>query len=72
MDDITGEPLIQRADDKPETLAKRMQSYNEQTAPVLEFYKARNKLRTINADQPISTVWNEVKTIINTDTKQLQ
>ena len=38
-DDVTGEPLIQRGDDKPETVKKRLEAYGEMTAPVLNFYK---------------------------------
>jgi adenylate kinase family enzyme len=38
-DDVTGEALIQRSDDKPEAVGARLQSFREQTAPVLEFYR---------------------------------
>lgn len=38
-DDITGEPLMQRADDKPETVGARLKTFHEQTAPVLDFYR---------------------------------
>ncbi|XP_058853215.1 GTP:AMP phosphotransferase AK3, mitochondrial-like isoform X2 [Acipenser ruthenus] len=40
LDDVTGEPLIQRNDDKPETVARRLKSYEMQTRPVLEYYRA--------------------------------
>ena len=40
-DDVTGEPLEQRADDTEETVRERLVVYNEQTAPLVEFYKAR-------------------------------
>ena len=40
-DDVTGEPLIQRSDDNPETLKKRLKSYHDMTAPVVEYYKRR-------------------------------
>ena len=38
IDDETGEPLIQREDDKPETVLKRLSVYHEQTKPLSEFY----------------------------------
>ena len=38
-DDITGEKLIQRSDDKPETVGSRLKVFHEQTAPVLDFYQ---------------------------------
>ncbi|XP_072877655.1 GTP:AMP phosphotransferase AK3, mitochondrial isoform X3 [Chlorocebus sabaeus] len=39
IDDLTGEPLIQREDDKPETVIKRLKAYEDQTKPVLEYYQ---------------------------------
>lgn len=38
LDDETGEPLIQRDDDKEETVKKRLAVYHEQTQPVIDFY----------------------------------
>lgn len=40
-DDETGEPLIQRDDDKEETVRKRLQVYHEQTRPLVDFYQAQ-------------------------------
>ena len=39
LDDETNEPLIQREDDKPETVLKRLNVYHEQTKPLTVFYK---------------------------------
>ena len=38
-DDVTGEPLIQRDDDKEETVRKRLEVYHDQTEPLVEYYK---------------------------------
>lgn len=38
LDDITGEPLIQRADDQEETVKKRLEVYNAQTRPLVNYY----------------------------------
>ncbi len=38
VDDETGEPLIQRDDDKEETVRKRLQIYHEQTRPLVDYY----------------------------------
>ena len=38
-DDVTGEPLIQRDDDKEETVRKRLEVYHEQTEPLIDYYK---------------------------------
>lgn len=40
IDDITGEPLVQRDDDKRETVEKRLQVYESQTRPLVDFYTA--------------------------------
>jgi adenylate kinase len=40
VDDLTGEPLIQREDDKEETVRKRLQIYQRQTRPLIEYYSA--------------------------------
>jgi adenylate kinase len=37
-DDVTGEELVQREDDKEETVRKRLQVYYDQTAPLIEYY----------------------------------
>jgi len=37
-DDITGEPLVQRDDDKEETVRKRLEVYHQQTSPLIDYY----------------------------------
>lgn len=39
-DDITGEPLVQRDDDREETVRKRLQVYHEQTRPLVDYYSS--------------------------------
>lgn len=43
VDDVTGEPLVQREDDRPESIEKRLQAYQEQTEPVLHYYSASGR-----------------------------
>ena len=38
-DDVTGEPLVQRDDDKEETVKKRLDVYHDQTEPLIEYYQ---------------------------------
>ncbi len=38
LDDVTGEPLVQREDDKEETVQKRLQVYSQQTRPLVDYY----------------------------------
>lgn len=44
-DDVTGEPLIQRDDDKEETIVERLSVYREQTEPLVGFYKDLSNMR---------------------------
>jgi adenylate kinase len=39
-DDVTGEPLVQRDDDRQETVRKRLQVYDQQTRPLVDYYRA--------------------------------
>jgi adenylate kinase len=39
-DDVTGEELIQREDDKEETVRKRLDVYSQQTRPLVDYYSA--------------------------------
>ena len=41
FDDITGEPLVQRDDDKPDTVIARLNAYEANTAPLIEYYSRR-------------------------------
>lgn len=43
VDDVTGEPLIQRDDDKEETVRKRLNVYHEQTKPLVSYYSDAEK-----------------------------
>ena len=38
LDDVTGEPLVQRDDDKEETVLKRLAVYHQQTEPLIKYY----------------------------------
>ena len=47
IDDETGEPLIQREDDKPDTVLKRLSVYHDQTKPLSEFYIKQSNSSTL-------------------------
>ena len=48
--------LYQREDDKEEVIAKRLSVYQEQTAPIVDFYRAEGLLTTISADGEVSEI----------------
>lgn len=45
-DDVTGEPLVQRDDDKPESVRSRLQAYDQATAPLVQYYAQQGILQT--------------------------
>jgi len=49
LDDVTGEPLVQRDDDREETVIKRLQVYADQTRPLVEYYSTWAKADPANA-----------------------
>lgn len=52
-DDVTGEPLTQRDDDKPEAVRKRLDDYDQVTSPLLEFYREQGVLKEFDgSDHP--------------------
>lgn len=48
-DDETGEPLVQREDDRPESIATRLAVYRAQTEPLIEYYRGRGLLVDLDA-----------------------
>ncbi|GBD22323.1 Adenylate kinase [bacterium HR28] len=54
--DRCGSALIQRSDDTPEAIARRLETYEQQTAPLLDYYRARGLVVDIDGNQPIDAV----------------
>lgn len=54
--DKDGSTLIQRNDDQPDTVRRRLQVYHQQTAPLIAYYQQRGVLREVNGEQPIEQV----------------
>ncbi|MBQ7579624.1 MAG: adenylate kinase [Clostridia bacterium] len=52
--------VYQRADDTKEVIEKRLKTYTEQTAPVVDYYKNTGKLVKINGNQPIDKVYADI------------
>lgn len=58
--DACGGELVQRSDDRPEAIGKRLEVYRVQTAPLLAYYRIRNVLREIDANRPPAVVYQEL------------
>lgn len=62
--DNCGQPLVQRADDTVETAGSRLKVYDDSTAPVLAYYKKQDLLKTVNGDQAVDKVFEDIKAIL--------
>ncbi len=60
-----GGRIIQRPDDSEETVRKRLQVYEEKTAPLKEFYNEQKKLYILRAEQPVERVREELVTLLS-------
>ena len=61
VDDETGEPLVQRADDNAATLVTRLQAYHKQTRPLVDYYSKKGLLASIDASRSSAEVWAAIK-----------
>ena len=62
--DVCGTKLIQRNDDTLETAENRLNVYDKQTAPLLQFYKERNLLKTVDGNQALDKVFEDIKAVL--------
>jgi len=60
IDDIDGSQLYQREDDKPETVRHRIEVYNQQTAPLIDYYFKKGLLVEIDGTQSIEDVTEDI------------
>ena len=63
--DKCGAELVQRKDDTREVAQERFDTYFEETAPLVDYYKKRGVLRTIDANGEISEVWERLLEVTN-------
>lgn len=70
IDDITGEPLTHRDDDKEEVIGKRLDIYKNVTEPIAEFLKAKNyNVKHVEGTDELSNQVKIVKDFLKTSTK---
>lgn len=58
--DKCGGSLLQREDDTPAAISRRLAIYDDQTRPLLDYYRERGVLKTVNGDQDIQTVTADI------------
>jgi adenylate kinase len=64
--DVDGSRLIQRDDDKPETVKKRLRVYHEQTEPLIAYYEDHGLLRRFDGMRPPTEVHDHVRATLAT------
>lgn len=63
--DECGGNLRHRADDKEETISNRLRVYEAQIVPVLEYYRKRGILHTVQGDGEIDEIFEEIKAVLD-------
>lgn len=71
IDDVTGDPLIQRDDDKEETVRKRLKVYHQQTKPLVNFYQKLEaegkgvKVVQLNGQENVDVVREQIASLMS-------
>ena len=64
-DDITGEKLVQREDDKEEIVQSRLNTYHELTEPLVRYYQKQGILKAIDGTGSPENIYAEIKKTLN-------
>ena len=64
--DVDGSRLVQRDDDKPEVVLKRLEVYHAETEPLVSYYDERGLLRRIDGTRPPTEVHDHVRAVLAT------
>jgi adenylate kinase len=64
--DVDGSRLVQRDDDKPDVVKKRLEVYHEETEPLVEYYEERGLLRRIDGTRSPTEVHDHVRAVLAT------
>ena len=62
--DVCGKEVIQRKDDKEDTVKERLNVYDNQTQPLISYYKECDKLSEVDGTQAIDKVFEDIKTLL--------
>ena len=62
--DRCGHQVIQRADDTPEAIERRLSLYEQQTAPLLNYFRAKGLLKTVDGNREVDAVSADTVRII--------
>lgn len=62
--DVCGTEVVQRADDTPEAIERRLSLYDQQTAPLLDYYRERGLLQSVDGDRGMEAVSEDLIRVI--------
>ncbi|MFZ2258955.1 MAG: adenylate kinase [Clostridiaceae bacterium] len=62
--DICGHQVIQRVDDRPDTVEERLDVYDEQTKPLIDFYDQRHILKSVDGTRAINQIFNSIVQVL--------
>lgn len=68
LDDITQEPLVQRDDDKPESVKERLEKYDSVTSPLIDHYQKQGRIRVFSGTES-DVIYPLVKEFCGTELK---
>jgi adenylate kinase len=63
-DDHPDVQLVHRADDNPETVRKRLATYEEQTRPLIDYYRSAGRLQTVDGTGDTEDIYQELEAIV--------
>jgi adenylate kinase len=59
--------LLHRADDNPNTVKTRLVTYEEQTRPLLDYYKATNLLQVVDGDRETEVIYQDIERLVKSE-----
>ena len=59
--DVCGGKLLQRADDRPDTVATRLNAYEKMTAPLIEYFRASGRLLAVDGEHPVDEIFSNIR-----------
>jgi adenylate kinase len=68
--DLDGSKLMVREDDREEVIRNRLDAYERQTQPVVEYYKSQGRLIVVNADRPVDEVGAKIFGVIDSHAEE--
>jgi adenylate kinase len=63
--DRCGSELIQRSDDREEVIRNRLETYDNQTKPLIQFYENQNKLKNIPGNDDINSIFGSIVIVLD-------